>query len=230
MVELDRFCVWSPVESSYIWGRKSHVYIQETTFPLRAVAAVVPPPLLLMWCSFSAFGILLTCIIRALKNVSSYGLEPWYFFLWGGISLCVCVEKRAPIRLMSPPLPRSHLSPSHTIRSITVIIGFGGLHYCCCLSWLGWYPCPHRSSRLTRWPRDSYAIQQRPPLKSKGSHLVQGCYGLPLHVPLNFILGRLNPQTNRSEPWGHGGSTVALNKSFLFFFQPGVIFMAILDG
>lgn len=97
-----------------------------------------------------------------------------------------------------------------------MIIGFGGLHYCCCLSWLGWYPCPHRSSRLTRWPRDSYAIQQRPPLKSKGSHLVQGCYGLPLHVPLNFILGRLTRQTNWSEPWGHGRSTVVLNMSFLF--------------
>lgn len=138
--------------------------------------------------------------------------------------MCVCVCVRAHPTALRLPHLCSPLSSSRPIRSVTMIMGFGGWHYCCCLSWLCWYPCPRRSSRLTRWPPDSYPIGQRPPLKSKGSHLVQGCYGLPLNGPLNFILGRLTPQTNRSELQGHGGSAVALNNSFSCFSAAGYLY------
>lgn len=132
------------------------------------------------------------------------------------VCVCVRVEKSAPNRLVSPPPTQPSLLLSHhsfhyndnRIWRIALLL----------LSELGWWcPCPHCSPRLTCWLPDSYTIWQRPPLKSKGSHLVQGYYGLPLYGPLNFILGRLTPQTNRSELQGHGGSAVALNNSFSYF-------------
>ena len=58
--------------------------------------------------------------------------------------------------LISLPLPHIHRLSSHAIRSITMIIGFGRLHYCCCLSWASWYPCPHCSSWVACWSTDSY--------------------------------------------------------------------------
>lgn len=40
----------------------------------------------------------------------------------------------APFHLISLALPHIHRLSSYTIRSITMIMGFGRLHYCCCLS------------------------------------------------------------------------------------------------
>lgn len=57
-------------------------------------------------------------------------------------------EKEYPSTSSLHPLPHSHLLCTHAIRSITMIIGFGGLHYYCCLSRALWYPCSHRSSWL----------------------------------------------------------------------------------
>lgn len=76
----------------------------------------------------------------------SYECHLWTFCYTDcetGVSVCMCGfflrQKKvgAHFHLISFPLPLIHRLSSHAIRSITMIIGFGRMHYCCCLSEVG---------------------------------------------------------------------------------------------